>query len=128
MDKLNYIAKLENAIEERWGKEAVDNPRKFWNEDKKEEYEKECKELRKRIFKNQDADKKIERPGYLISESILFKDSRENCEACGKYSFESRDDLYLSRFNACFECYVKYIEDREKRWKSGWRPNNNENV
>ena len=32
------------------------------------------------------------------------------------------NDVYFSKFGCCFECYVKWIEDREDRWNSGWRP------
>ena len=33
----NYIPKLEKAIAQKYGTEAVDNPRKFWDEDKEQE-------------------------------------------------------------------------------------------
>ena len=32
---------------------------------------------------------------------------------------------YMTKYECCFNCYIQYIEDREERWKSGWRPNNN---
>ena len=31
---VNYIAKLEKAIAEKYGQEAIDNPRKFWDKEK----------------------------------------------------------------------------------------------
>ena len=29
----------------------------------------------------------------------------------------------MSKFECCFKCYIDYVEGREDRWKSGWRPN-----
>lgn len=25
-------------------------------------------------------------------------------------------------WGCCIQCYIEYIEDREQRWKDGWRP------
>jgi hypothetical protein len=30
----NFIVKLEKAIEKRWGKEAIENPKSYWTPDK----------------------------------------------------------------------------------------------
>lgn len=128
MDKVTYIAKLERAIEERWGEEAAKNPRKDWDEEQQEKYEEEAEELNKKIFKNESEDVKVERNGYIVSESLMNRESRNNCEVCNSYSFKSRDDLYLNRFGVCYDCYFQYIDGREERWEKGWRPNNNENV
>jgi len=126
MNKLDYIAKLEKAIEKRWGKEAVDNPRKHLTEEDQEKYAKEVEEMQKKLFKKEQKDVKVERQGYVVSESMLNKESRNNCEVCNKYSFKSRDDLYLTKFGVCYDCYFQYIEGREERWHKGWRPENNE--
>ena len=37
-------------------------------------------------------------------------------------SFKSNDDVYMTKFGCCFKCYVQWVEDREERWKTGWRP------
>jgi len=42
-DKQEYIAKLEKAISQKYGDDTIDNPRKFWNEDKEREYIKQSK-------------------------------------------------------------------------------------
>ena len=34
----DYIAKIEKAIAQKYGEEATHNPRRFWNEDKEQEY------------------------------------------------------------------------------------------
>ena len=28
----------------------------------------------------------------------------------------------MNKYDCCFKCFVKYVEDREKRWSTGWRP------
>ena len=33
---LNDIARFENAIAKKYGKEAIANPRKYWNDEKEE--------------------------------------------------------------------------------------------
>jgi hypothetical protein len=34
----NYIPKLENAIAQRYGEEAINNPRQFWDDNKEKDY------------------------------------------------------------------------------------------
>ena len=28
----------------------------------------------------------------------------------------------MNRFECCSQCYINYVEFREDRWNSGWRP------
>ena len=46
----HYVARLEKAIAKRWGKDAVQNPRKFWDDEKEESYKKQLKELIDKFF------------------------------------------------------------------------------
>ena len=45
---LNQVAKIEQAIEKRWGKEAVENPASHWDEEKEKEYLEQLKEQTKK--------------------------------------------------------------------------------
>ena len=119
----NYIPKLEKAIAQKYGQEAIDNPRKFWDEEKEQEYLKQSQEFKKRQQKINEQQEKVEQHGFLINKKLLSKDNNRTCPVCKKYSFRPKDDLYLNKFECCFVCYVQWIEDREERWKSGWRPN-----
>ena len=119
----NYIPKLEKAIAQKYGQEAVDNPRKFWDEQKEQEYIKQSQEIKKRQQKINEQKEKVEQHGFLINKKLLTKENNRTCPVCKKYSFRPQDDLYLNKFECCFVCYVQWIEDREERWKSGWRPN-----
>ena len=33
-----------------------------------------------------------------------------------------KDDLYMNKFECCHTCYIQWVEGREERWESGWRP------
>lgn len=119
----NYIAKLEKAITQKYGEETINNPRRFWDEDKEKEYIQQSLEERQKFAKLSETQDKVEEDGFLINKKLLTRDHNRTCPVCEKYSFEFRDDLYMNKFEACFICYIQYIDGREKRWKEGWRPN-----
>mgnify|MGYP003627065998 FL=1 len=119
----NYIAKLEKAITQKYGEETINNPRRFWSEDKEKEYIQQSLEERQKFAKLSETQDKVEEDGFLINKKLLTRDHNRTCPVCRKYSFHSRDDLYMNKFEACFKCYIQYIEGREERWANGWRPN-----
>lgn len=116
---LNEIAKIEKAIKEKYGDDAIQNPKKFWNEDKEKEYLKDLKEFYGKSKREEEID---EISGIKIRNKKNKEHQERTCPVCGSYSFSSRDDLYMNKFQCCFNCYVQYVEDREERWKTGWRP------
>ena len=118
----DYIVKVERAIKEKYGEEAIQNPRKFWNKEKEERYLKDLKEFYNRETESDSKDKVGE---IYVSRKLLERKSNRKCPVCGKYSFEGKDDLYMNKFSCCFDCYIQYVEGREDRWSSGWRPNKN---
>ena len=118
----NYVAKLEKAIEQKYGKEAVQNPNSSWDDVKEKEY---LEQLKKVSAKEQriDAQKeKVNAGGFLVNKKLLSKESNRVCPVCDTYSFKAKDDVYMSKHECCFNCYIKYVEGREERWLSGWRP------
>ena len=116
----DYIARVEKAIAKKYGKEAIQNPVKFWNEEKEKEYLEQLKEDTKR--KESQQKDKTEVDGFFISEKLINKDTDRICPTCDKYSFSAKDDVYMSKYECCFECFIKYVDDREDRWLKGWRP------
>tara|TARA_Y100001937_G_C7025268_1_gene287415 strand:- start:11 stop:403 length:393 start_codon:yes stop_codon:yes gene_type:complete len=118
----DYIVKVERAIKEKYGEEAIQNPRKFWNKEKEERYLKDLKEFYNRETESDSKDKVGE---IYVSRKLLERKSNRKCPVCGKYSFEGKDDLYMNKFSCCFDCYIQYVEGREERWSSGWRPDKN---
>jgi len=123
-DKQDYIARLEKAISQKYGEKATHNPQRYWDEDKEKKYLQQSIEEQQKFAKNAESQDKIEADGFLINKKLLNRDHKRTCPVCSKYSFHSRDDLYMNKFEACFKCYVQYIEGgREERWINGWRPN-----
>ena len=119
----NYVVKVEAAIKEKYGEEAIQNPKKFWNQDKEKEYLKQLKEFyKKKEEKSQDKDRVGD---VYVSKKLLNRESNRQCPVCDKYSFDRKDDLYMNKFKCCFGCYIQYVEGREERWATGWRPDKN---
>ena len=118
----NYVVRVEKAIAEKYGKEAVQNPRINWTPEKEEEYKQQLKDFLERTRKDSAASEKVEINGVLISKKLLSRDTNRSCPFCSEYSFSSQDDVYMNKFKCCFKCYIEYIEGREERWANGWRP------
>jgi len=121
-DDPNFVVKLEKAIEQRWGSEAVENPKKHWTPEKEKKHAEEVREFYKLQASKNTKNSKEKFKGFLISKKLLTKENERECPVCGSYSFSGRDDLYMARYECCFGCYVQWIEDREERWENGWRP------
>ena len=118
---LNQIAKIEKAIKEKYGDEAIQNPKGSWNEEKEIKYLKDLKNF----YKTSSRRKTTETiDGLVVKQSKVASKINRVCPVCESYSFSTIDDVYMTKFSCCFECYVQYIEGREERWKTGWRPNN----
>ena len=118
---LNQIAKIEKAIKEKYGDEAIQNPKGNWSKEKEEKYLEDLKAF----YKNTSRAKNTEEDsGFLVKTKKTKHTVERTCPVCGSYSFSGQDDLYMTKFQCCFECYVQYVEGREERWKTGWRPNN----
>ena len=118
----NKIAKYEKAIAEKYGKEAIENPKKNWTQEKEKEYLEQMKLFYKAIDDRKKKSEKEEVNGILISKTILRRESNRECPVCSLYSFNTKDDLYMNRYQCCFECYIQHVEGREDRWSTGWRP------
>jgi len=118
------LAKFEQAISKKYGKEAVQNPRANWTDEKEQAYLDQIKQLAEKEMQLLEKDEKVDINGILIPRKLLNRESNRSCPVCDTYSFELRDDVYMNKFDCCFKCYIQWVEDREERWLSGWRPNN----
>ncbi len=123
---LNQIAALEKAMQEKYGQDAVMNPKSLWNEDKEKEYLEMARTKSINDSKNDKTQDNIDLDGILIPKRLINSKQKRKCEYCDRYSFNREDDVYFSKYDTCQKCYVKFIEDREERWKQGWRPNKTE--
>jgi len=120
----NYVAKVEYAIAEKYGDETIQNPKANWNEEKEKEYLEQLKKVAKKENTKKDKNEKIKVEGVLINRKLINKKGKRKCPVCEIYSFSGQDDMYMAKYECCFKCYVQYVEDREERWNSGWRPKN----
>jgi len=119
---LEYVAKVENAIAKKYGEETIQNPKASWNDEKEKEYLQQIKNFAKKERQRSESKDKVEVNGFFVSKKLLNRSSSRVCPVCDSYSFEVSDDLYLNKFDCCFECYIQWVEDREQRWSAGWRP------
>ena len=126
----NYVVKVEKAIAEKYGHEAVQNPKSNWDEEKEKEYLKQIKELAKKENKLKEKTEVVKSNGFLISKKLLARKKKRTCPVCEDYSFDLRDDGYLIKYECCYKCYMVWIDENEKlpegkkeRWANGWRPN-----
>ena len=106
----DYIAAVEKAIAEKYGKNTVQDFRSSWDEDKEKTYLDQLSRCN-----NMDREKR------KIQQKRRAHDDR-TCPICKTYSFSGRDDLYMNRFKACYKCYADFILQMEDRWNDGWRP------
>ena len=119
---LNYVAALEKAMQEKYGTTVVENPAAWFSPDKEPAYIEEAKKLLKKEAESESNSEKIDLQGVLISKKLINKNNNRYCQCCDTYSFDREDDIYFTKYDCCGKCFVKYVEDREDRWKSGWRP------
>ena len=123
--ELNKIAAIEKAIAEKYGDEAVSNPRSNWGDEKEKEYLEQMQELYLKHKKNALSQEKIDINGIKVSKKLLNREQLRSCSLCGRFPRKSLDDVCLLKFDCCNKCYTQYIQGREQRWENGWRPNDN---
>ena len=121
---LDRLAATEKAIAEKYGEEAVVNPRSSWDENKEKEYLEQMKKFYKKVKRNEEYQEKIEINGIKVSKKLLNRESLKSCPVCGSFPRKSMDDICLVKFDCCGVCYIQHVEGREERWLKGWRPNN----
>ena len=118
----DYIASVEKAIAQKYGTDTIQNPKSNWTDEKEREYLSQLKKFSENERRQQDQEEKVETNGYFISKKLLNKETNRTCPVCDTYSFDLKDDVYMSKFECCFKCYIQWVEDREERWATGWRP------
>ena len=127
-DKRDRIAAIEKAIREKYGAETIAHPRANWSDEKEEEYLEQIKKLSKRKQAVEDKTDKVDNGGFFVAKKLLNRETKRKCPVCDVYSFKIADDVYMNKFECCYKCYIQYVEGREDRWKTGWRPNNGNNT
>jgi hypothetical protein len=107
------IAALEKAIAKKYGDKAIQNPKTNWNDDKEKEYIEQLKRIAKRLNSSSESTDKVELNGVFVSKKLLNREiASRTCSLCETFSFDKKDDIYMKKFDSCFECYIQYIEGR----------------
>ncbi len=127
-DNRDRIAGIEKAIKEKYGEEAIVNPRSLWDDEKERNYLEQLKKVTAQHYQKNEKPDKVDNGGFFISKKLLNKESERECPVCETYSFDIRDDIYMSKYECCSKCYIQYVDGREERWLKGWRPNNGNNT
>ena len=111
---LDQVAAIEKAIAKKYGKVAVKNPKSGWNDKKESEYIEQQKKVAEKLNSISEDDDRIELDGVFVSKKLLnMEKTNRICSICEIYSFDMRDDLYMNKFDSCFDCYIEFIEGRE---------------
>ena len=125
-DDYNRIAAVEKAIKEKYGEEAIANPKADWDESKEKKYLQQMKDLYNKNNKKRSYTEKVDVDGIKMSKKLLNRESLKNCPVCGSFPKNIKDDVSLIKFECCRKCFIKFVEGREERWLQGWRPNENQ--
>ena len=112
----NWVVKIEKAIAEKYGNVAIQNPRSLWNEEKEASYLKQIKQRYKKDNKQRESVEKINKDGFFVSKKLLTRDEDRVCPSCFEYSFDLKDDLYMSKYDCCWKCHMQFVDGREDRW------------
>lgn len=119
---IEYIGKVEKAIKEKYGEEATINPRSLWDEQKEQEYLEQAKQNATKYYEKDEDDDILENDGIFISKKLINKSNAKSCPTCEKYLADNRDSVYILKWDCCYKCFINYVDGREERWQSGWRP------
>ncbi len=113
------IAAIEKAVKEKYGEAAIHNPKANWNEEKEKDYIQQVKERAEKIAEKQTNQEIVQENGFLLRKKLFTTKTVRVCpiKTCKRYSFSIKDDVYMSKFECCYECYIKFVEGREELWQ-----------
>jgi|TARA_R110002020_G_scaffold14313_5_gene50825 hypothetical protein len=101
---LNKIAKIEKAIEDRWGDAAIQNPASYWDEEKEKEY---LKQLKEQIKNEEPSSTTKEHDGILITSKLFNKRRIDKCPKCDGFKLSNRDKVLVKKLGHCQTCEWK---------------------
>ena len=101
------LAEFERAISKKYGAEAVQNPKANWTDEKEHEYLDQLKKLSEKEMELYEKDEKVQLNGILVPKKLLNRESNRTCPVCDTYSFDVRDDVYMNKFDCCWNCYIQ---------------------
>ena len=110
------LAAFEEAIEKKYGEDAVLDPSLLWSTEKEKEYLKQVKDVEK-FYRQQPFENYIDQGGFILKEKLINKKSFKNCSLCKEQAYKTIDEVYMNKYDSCYICFVLKIENREEKWK-----------
>ena len=104
------LAAIEKAIAEKYGEDAVQNPKGNWDEAKEKEYLSQMKEFYDKSTKHSAYEDKVDINGIKVSKKLLNRESLRSCSVCGNFPKKSMDDVCFIKFDCCSKCYILFVE------------------
>ena len=119
MTDWDKIAAVERAVKEKYGDNAIHNPKANWNEEKEAYYIKQVKEQAKINSQKLENQQTIEENGFLLKKKLFTTKTSRVCPVkdCKQYSFSLKDDVYMNKYDCCYQCFIKCVEGREELWQ-----------
>jgi len=111
----DHALTIEHAISEKYGAETVQHPQRDWNPQKEEDYLEQLKLLNQKLDKISEKLEKVEVEGVLLPKKLLNKDSNRSCPVCNTYSFDTRDNVYMTKYTCCRVCYITHVEGPRRK-------------
>ena len=105
------ISAFEKAIEEKYGSNAILDPSSLWTQEKEKSYLDQIK-LVEKYYRQQAKENYSDQGGFILKEKLINRKSFASCSYCNEQAYKSNDEVYMTKFNCCFKCYVKYLEGR----------------
>lgn len=101
---LNEVAKIEQAIENRWGKEAVENPASHWDDQKEKDY---LEQLKEQTTKQEKSSITKEKDGILITSKLFIDRKADKCPVCFDFRMSDIDKVLIKKKGHCQRCEWK---------------------
>ena len=119
MTDWDKIAAVEKAVKEKYGDQSIHNPKANWDEEKEKQYIEQVKECAQIIKQKSETQETIQENGFLVKKKLFTTKTSRVCPVkdCNRYSFSLKDDVYMNKFDCCYECFIKYVEGREDLWR-----------
>ena len=118
----DQVAAVEKAIAEKYGKEAVQDFRCDWHNQKEKEYFSQLSTRRSKLKNKVPPRETLQIGEITVRKPRTRKSTGRTCPVCKTYSFSASDDLYMNRFHVCRLCYYDFVQSQEEEWATGWRP------
>ena len=113
--KIEELEKLEKHIRINYGEIAIVNPKSLWNKEKEDKFREDFLRLEREKKEKQEIIEEVD--GIVVRKNKKNnKIEEKKCLRCNLIIKNSIDIVSYEKFECCYNCYIKYFEDREKKF------------